>query len=235
MLGGWGVGGWVGGDGRSKRRASSSSLTPPSAAGPPAAALVLLSSHTCARTPPHPHPPTHTPHQPTKGRLNLLANVVRKPMAQIFSEFSGRKMKGASGEYTGSGDVKYHLGERGLCVWGCVCEGVVGRVMTRGAGALPTRTHRSARHPPKRPLLSSPPHTHTLTPPPHTHTTTTPYTQQTTTTTTTKRHVGQPPDGRRPHGAPQHDGQPEPPRGRQHRRARQDARQAALLGRPRAL
>ena len=43
-------------------------------------------------------------------------------MAQIFSEFSGRKMKGASGEYTGSGDVKYHLGEcvgweEGVACW----------------------------------------------------------------------------------------------------------------------
>lgn len=45
------------------------------------------------------------------GRLNVLANVVRKPMAQIFSEFSGKKLKGPDErEYTGSGDVKYHLG-----------------------------------------------------------------------------------------------------------------------------
>jgi 2-oxoglutarate dehydrogenase E1 component len=43
--------------------------------------------------------------------LNVLANVVRKPMAQIFSEFSGKKLKGPDErEYTGSGDVKYHLG-----------------------------------------------------------------------------------------------------------------------------
>jgi 2-oxoglutarate dehydrogenase complex dehydrogenase (E1) component-like enzyme len=28
----------------------------------------------------------------TAGRLNVLANVVRKPMAQIFSEFSGKKL-----------------------------------------------------------------------------------------------------------------------------------------------
>eukprot|EP00879_Flechtneria_rotunda_P007432 GHRR01007796.1.p1 GENE.GHRR01007796.1~~GHRR01007796.1.p1 ORF type:complete len:742 (+),score=239.80 GHRR01007796.1:134-2359(+) len=47
---------------------------------------------------------------PHRGRLNVLANVVRKPMAQIFSEFSGKKLKGPEGEYTGSGDVKYHLG-----------------------------------------------------------------------------------------------------------------------------
>jgi 2-oxoglutarate dehydrogenase E1 component len=32
-------------------------------------------------------------------------------MAQIFSEFSGKKLKGPDErEYTGSGDVKYHLG-----------------------------------------------------------------------------------------------------------------------------
>lgn len=48
---------------------------------------------------------------PHRGRLNVLANVVRKPMAQIFSEFSGKKLKGPDErEYTGSGDVKYHLG-----------------------------------------------------------------------------------------------------------------------------
>ncbi|KAF8071292.1 ogdh [Scenedesmus sp. PABB004] len=48
---------------------------------------------------------------PHRGRLNVLANVVRKPMAQIFSEFTGKKLKGPDErEYTGSGDVKYHLG-----------------------------------------------------------------------------------------------------------------------------
>eukprot|EP00898_Chlorokybus_atmophyticus_P002539 jgi/Chlat1/3286/Chrsp22S03535 len=50
---------------------------------------------------------------PHRGRLNVLANVVRKPMAQIFSEFS----KGVApiksedpAQFIGSGDVKYHLG-----------------------------------------------------------------------------------------------------------------------------
>ncbi|MEW5306228.1 MAG: hypothetical protein WDW36_008709 [Sanguina aurantia] len=47
---------------------------------------------------------------PHRGRLNVLANVVRKPMSQIFSEFSGKSPKAELGEYTGSGDVKYHLG-----------------------------------------------------------------------------------------------------------------------------
>ena len=41
------------------------------------------------------------------GRLNVLANVVRKPMRQIFSEFGGVM---PSGDYYGTGDVKYHLG-----------------------------------------------------------------------------------------------------------------------------
>jgi len=49
---------------------------------------------------------------PHRGRLNVLANVVRKPMSQIFSEFSGAPQPLASDghQYTGSGDVKYHLG-----------------------------------------------------------------------------------------------------------------------------
>eukprot|EP00877_Chromochloris_zofingiensis_P000629 jgi/Chrzof1/10567/Cz05g03220.t1_OGD[v5.2] len=47
---------------------------------------------------------------PHRGRLNVLANVVRKPMAQIFSEFSGKGLASPEGEYAGSGDVKYHLG-----------------------------------------------------------------------------------------------------------------------------
>ncbi|MGD2217212.1 MAG: 2-oxoglutarate dehydrogenase E1 component [Gemmatimonadales bacterium] len=43
-----------------------------------------------------------------RGRLNVLANVMRKPLAAIFHEFQG----GASSpdEIGGSGDVKYHLG-----------------------------------------------------------------------------------------------------------------------------
>ena len=43
---------------------------------------------------------------PHRGRLNVLANVVRKPMAQIFSEFAGRGFRNSDGEYMGSGDVK---------------------------------------------------------------------------------------------------------------------------------
>lgn len=40
-----------------------------------------------------------------RGRLNVLANVCRKPLMQIFSQFAGLE---AADE--GSGDVKYHLG-----------------------------------------------------------------------------------------------------------------------------
>ena len=45
---------------------------------------------------------------PHRGRLNLLANVMRKPFQAIFSEFQG----GSSNPDTfgASGDVKYHLG-----------------------------------------------------------------------------------------------------------------------------
>ncbi|RVX13636.1 2-oxoglutarate dehydrogenase, mitochondrial [Vitis vinifera] len=46
-----------------------------------------------------------------RGRLNVLGNVVRKPLRQIFSEFSGgTKPVDDVGLYTGTGDVKYHLG-----------------------------------------------------------------------------------------------------------------------------
>jgi len=47
---------------------------------------------------------------PHRGRLNVLGNVVRKPLAQIFSEFQGGVKPSRDGGYTGSGDVKYHLG-----------------------------------------------------------------------------------------------------------------------------
>ncbi|KAK7837834.1 2-oxoglutarate dehydrogenase [Quercus suber] len=48
---------------------------------------------------------------PHRGRLNVLGNVVRKPLRQIFSEFSGgTKPVDEIGLYTGTGDVKYHLG-----------------------------------------------------------------------------------------------------------------------------
>jgi len=50
---------------------------------------------------------------PHRGRLNFLANVVRKPMENIFGEFHGApkgKRSDTDSDYVGSGDVKYHLG-----------------------------------------------------------------------------------------------------------------------------
>ena len=48
---------------------------------------------------------------PHRGRLNVLANVVRKPLEAIFAEFhTGIKPSSEEGVYTGTGDVKYHLG-----------------------------------------------------------------------------------------------------------------------------
>jgi 2-oxoglutarate decarboxylase len=46
-----------------------------------------------------------------RGRLNVLANVVGKPLSQIFSEFEGHPDPDSS---QGSGDVKYHLGATGI-------------------------------------------------------------------------------------------------------------------------
>jgi len=43
-----------------------------------------------------------------RGRLNVLANVMNKPFAAIFSEFQGNAAH--SDDFQGSGDVKYHLG-----------------------------------------------------------------------------------------------------------------------------
>lgn len=43
---------------------------------------------------------------PHRGRLNVLANVCRKPLEQIFCQFDS-KLEAAD---EGSGDVKYHLG-----------------------------------------------------------------------------------------------------------------------------
>src|SRR5207245_6416882 len=44
---------------------------------------------------------------PHRGRLNVLANVVRKPYEMIIAEFEGSLL---AREATGDGDVKYHLG-----------------------------------------------------------------------------------------------------------------------------
>jgi 2-oxoglutarate decarboxylase len=47
---------------------------------------------------------------PHRGRLNVLANIVGKPYAKIFTEFEGNLDPGSA---QGSGDVKYHLGADG--------------------------------------------------------------------------------------------------------------------------
>lgn len=48
---------------------------------------------------------------PHRGRLNVLANVVRKPLEQIFAEFQGMTPKKMEQEdWSNTGDVKYHLG-----------------------------------------------------------------------------------------------------------------------------
>ena len=44
-----------------------------------------------------------------RGRLNVLANVFKKPLSKIFSEFQG-KWGNNHDDWEHSGDVKYHLG-----------------------------------------------------------------------------------------------------------------------------
>lgn len=50
---------------------------------------------------------------PHRGRLNVLANIVGKPYAQIFTEFEGNLNPSQA---HGSGDVKYHLGAEGTYI-----------------------------------------------------------------------------------------------------------------------
>jgi 2-oxoglutarate dehydrogenase E1 component len=45
-----------------------------------------------------------------RGRLNVLANIIGKPLGQIFAEFEGNIDPSST---QGSGDVKYHLGATG--------------------------------------------------------------------------------------------------------------------------
>ncbi|MEO5762407.1 MAG: multifunctional oxoglutarate decarboxylase/oxoglutarate dehydrogenase thiamine pyrophosphate-binding subunit/dihydrolipoyllysine-residue succinyltransferase subunit, partial [Vicinamibacteria bacterium] len=46
-----------------------------------------------------------------RGRLNVLANTLKKPLGQIFAEFEGTTDPDIT---QGSGDVKYHLGAQGI-------------------------------------------------------------------------------------------------------------------------
>jgi 2-oxoglutarate dehydrogenase E1 component len=47
---------------------------------------------------------------PHRGRLNVLANVMKKPMYKMFAEFEDKKGTQRSEDVEGSGDVMYHLG-----------------------------------------------------------------------------------------------------------------------------
>lgn len=51
---------------------------------------------------------------PHRGRVNVLANVIRKPLEVLFKEFQGEDTVNtddeALGDWSVSGDVKYHLG-----------------------------------------------------------------------------------------------------------------------------
>lgn len=52
---------------------------------------------------------------PHRGRLNVLSNVIRKPIQQIFKEFQGTHVDldaydHENVDWSSSGDVKYHLG-----------------------------------------------------------------------------------------------------------------------------
>jgi 2-oxoglutarate dehydrogenase E1 component len=45
-----------------------------------------------------------------RGRLNVLANALKKPASQIFAEFQDKLDNVDPSDTTGAGDVKYHLG-----------------------------------------------------------------------------------------------------------------------------
>jgi len=47
---------------------------------------------------------------PHRGRLNVLADIVKRPMEEIFAEFQGARPKRIDGEWGQMGDVKYHWG-----------------------------------------------------------------------------------------------------------------------------
>jgi 2-oxoglutarate dehydrogenase E1 component len=47
---------------------------------------------------------------PHRGRLNVLSNVVQKPLEEIFAEFQGIVPNVVDKHIESSGDVKYHLG-----------------------------------------------------------------------------------------------------------------------------
>ena len=50
---------------------------------------------------------------PHRGRLNVLANIMGKSFEAVFAEFEDVDVKTTQG----SGDVKYHLGAKGIYRW----------------------------------------------------------------------------------------------------------------------
>ncbi|MET0555574.1 MAG: multifunctional oxoglutarate decarboxylase/oxoglutarate dehydrogenase thiamine pyrophosphate-binding subunit/dihydrolipoyllysine-residue succinyltransferase subunit, partial [Vicinamibacteria bacterium] len=64
-----------------------------------------------------------------RGRLNVLANTIGKPLAQIFKEFEGNADPDST---QGSGDVKYHLGAVGTH------QAPTGQTMTVGVAPNPS-------------------------------------------------------------------------------------------------
>ncbi|HCI72480.1 MAG TPA: hypothetical protein DHV30_18570, partial [Balneola sp.] len=46
-----------------------------------------------------------------RGRLNILVNILNKPYHKVFAEFEGGIDPDS---IQGSGDVKYHLGTKGI-------------------------------------------------------------------------------------------------------------------------
>jgi 2-oxoglutarate dehydrogenase E1 component len=64
-----------------------------------------------------------------RGRLNVLANTIGKPLAQIFKEFEGNADPDST---QGSGDVKYHLGAVGTH------QAPTGHTMTVGVAPNPS-------------------------------------------------------------------------------------------------
>lgn len=46
-----------------------------------------------------------------RGRMNVITNVMRKPLERVFKEFAGTSYSTEpNGDWSGTGDVKYHLG-----------------------------------------------------------------------------------------------------------------------------
>ena len=68
------------------------------------------------------------------GRLNILANVVRKPMQQIFAEFGGALPSNTTAEYAGTGETAAPLVYRvvnccGLTRSGLLLQSLRGQVL----------------------------------------------------------------------------------------------------------